>query len=143
MDSPRSNRVFSVLVGDDEIAIQECVVEVVAERGFQVFTASSGADALSTLERERVDFSILDVEMPVMTGIEVLQRYLDGPWIAGAMGPASRVGPRRMPTIFMSGNPAREIRLTCERLGSSFLDKPFAAGDMRAAVDRILADFLL
>ena len=141
MDTPRTDRVFTVLVGDDDGAIRECVVEVVSEWGFHVLTASSGGDALSTLVREPVDFSILDVEMPVMTGIEVLQRYLAGPWIAGAMGPAARPTGRRMPTIFMSGNPAREIRETCEEIGTSFLDKPFQADDMRAAVNRVLTRY--
>ena len=143
MHRTRHDRAFSVLVGDDDRAVRECVTEVLVDQGFRVHAVASGTNALRTLLREAIDFSILDVEMPEMSGIQVLRAYLDGPWIAGAAGPATRGVRRRMPTIFMSGNPAREIRLTCESMGSSFLDKPFAATDMRAAIDRVLAEHLL
>lgn len=139
----RNSRALTVLVGDDDGAIRECVTEVLIALEFEVLTAHSGGSALQILLKETIDFSILDVEMPDMTGLQVIERYASGPWIAGADSPPERLARRRMPTIFMSGNPAREIRSACEQLGSSFLDKPFAAQDMRSAVDRILEELAL
>ena len=139
----RNSRALSVLVGDDDGAIRECVREVLIALEFEVHTAHSGDSALQILLKETIDFSILDVEMPDMTGLQVIERYASGPWITAADSPPERRVRRRMPTIFMSGNPAREIRSACESLGSSFLDKPFAAQDMRSAVDRILDELTL
>ena len=140
----RFPRTVSVLVGDDDVAVRESVVAILARRPLRVVTASSGDHALRVLLSEPIDLSILDVEMPGMTGIEVLRRYATGPFIAGPAGPAGlpvRASPRRlMPTIFMSGNRDARIRHDCESLGRSFLDKPFGADDLREAVDRILAD---
>jgi len=139
MDSSRTPRVLSVLVGDDDSAIRECVVEMLVRQGFDVHTANTGDAAFRTLLQCSIDFSILDVEMPGMTGLQVVEAYVSGPWIVGSAGRSARRSRREMPTIFMSGNPAREIRDACETLGSTFLDKPFAVDDMRSAVNRILA----
>jgi CheY-like chemotaxis protein len=143
MYSTSDSRALSVLVGDDDGAVRECVTEVLVALKFEVFAANSGGSALQILVNEAIDFSILDVEMPDMTGLQVIERYASGPWITAADRPPERVAPRRMPTIFMSGNPALEVRSACESLGNSFLDKPFAAQDMRAAVDRILEELTL
>lgn len=141
MDRSLHAHVFSVLVGDDDLAIRESVVELLSDRPLRIFTASTGSAALKTLLRESIDFTILDVEMPDMTGPQVLEAYLSGPWVASTRGPAARSPRRRLPAIFMSGNPAVEIRTRCQALGSEFLDKPFTPDDMRAAVDAILHRF--
>lgn len=137
----RSHR-FAVLVGDDDVAVRESVRELLADRDFDVVTAARGEDALRTLLSRPIDFSILDVELPDMTGLDVIRAYLEGPWIVGLAEPPRREVRRRMPTIFMSGNPAVEIRTAAALLGVTFLDKPFGAHDLRSAVDRILTDFL-
>ncbi len=132
-------RSLSVLIADDDGAVRECVVDLLARWDFEVYTASTGAGALRVLLCSEIDFSILDVEMPELTGIEVLRRYRQGPWIAEPAGlPARPTRARRMPTIFMSGNPSAEIRDACRAEGTSFLDKPFEAAQMRSAVDRVL-----
>jgi len=141
MDRLRNAPVLSVLVGDDDLGIRQSVVELLADRPLRVFTAASGSSALATLLHEEIHFTILDVEMPDMTGVQVVEAYLSGTFIAGSRGPAARHPRRHLPTIFMSGNPAAEIRRACQTLGTSFLDKPFAPDAMRAAVDDILARY--
>ena len=128
---------ISCLIGDDDDAVRDAVVELLDAWGFHVVTANTGASALRILLCERIDFTILDVEMPGMTGLEVIERYLAGPWIAGPARPPRRAtGRRRIPTIFMSGNPA--MRPQAEGLGSKFLGKPIEVPRMRSAVDEIL-----
>lgn len=134
---------FTVLIGDDDVAVRTSVEDLLRDRDLRVLTAADGRQALQRLFGELIDFSILDVEMPGLTGPEVLEAFLQGPFIAGSSGPAQRAAPpRRMPTIFMSGNRSAEIRSTCESLGTAFLDKPFAPADMRDAVDQLLEEFL-
>jgi len=63
-----------ILVIDDE----EDIVEVFRDRletyGFRVSTAFSGPEALNELSREKFDGIFLDLRMPDMGGLEVLQR---------------------------------------------------------------------
>lgn len=134
---------ITVLIGDDDVAVRGSVVDLVAPRGFRILTAGRGADALRLLLCEAVDFSILDFEMPDMTGVEVLQRYLAGAWIGGPSGPPLRAERRSLPTIFMSANPDRAVRSACESVGTTFLDKPISADSLQRAVDRLLQDHLL
>lgn len=143
MDSSR-RQTLTVLIGDDDVSVRHSVVELLSDRReLRILTVDSGGDALVRLLHETIDFLILDVEMPGLTGIEVLQRYLQGPWIAPTGGaPARPSPPRPMPTIFMSGNRDREIRRTCETLGRSFIDKPFQAQELRHAVDQILLELM-
>ena len=134
---------LSCLVGDDDDAVRGAVVEILGAWGFRTVTASSGDDALRILLCETIDFSILDVEMPSMTGIEVIERYLTGPWIASTASPPRRAPtPRRMPTIFMSGNRSEEVRRAAESIGTTFLGKPIEVRRMRSAVDRLLSEYL-
>jgi len=130
---------LSVLIADDDGAVRDCVVDLLAQWDFDVYTASTGEGALKVLLCSDIDFSILDVEMPELSGIEVLRRYRQGPWIAAPSGLPVRVTRvRRMPTIFMSGNPSADIRRACRAEGASFLDKPFEASQMRTAVNRVV-----
>ena len=136
----RFKRQLSVLIGDDDSSVRQCVVELIADRGFRVFTASTGAESLQILVRAPIDLSILDVHMPDMTGIEVFERYVRGPFIAAPDSAPAPPSQRQLPAIFMSADATPEIRSWCAATGSWFLDKPFAPDDMRAAIDRLLAD---
>jgi len=138
----RHTRSLNVLVGDDDGAVRDAVVAILAGRELRVHTAATGSDALRILLAFPIDLSILDVEMPDMTGIEVIQRYITGPFVAGAGAAPARRARSALPTIFMSGNRDRAIRSAAERVGTSFFDKPIEALAMRAEVDRILQRLL-
>jgi CheY-like chemotaxis protein len=137
MDRMRS-RQFTVLVGDDDAAVLASVVELVRVEGLTVRPARSGSEALHVLLSMPIDFTILDVHMPDMTGFEVMERYLAGPLIAPAAGAPERLAAPRLPAIFMSGEATTEMHAHCRESGWRLLDKPFDPSDMRAAVNRVL-----
>ncbi|MBF0498883.1 MAG: response regulator [Candidatus Riflebacteria bacterium] len=60
-----------VLAADDEPHILRVVKDKLANAGFNVVTATDGAEALDTARRERPDIILLDVMMPKMNGFEV------------------------------------------------------------------------
>jgi DNA-binding response OmpR family regulator len=63
-----------ILIVDDEPPVLDVLSEYFATQGFAVETASSGAEALSAVKRERPHLVLLDVRMPGMDGVEVLRR---------------------------------------------------------------------
>ncbi|MCB9896834.1 MAG: response regulator [Planctomycetes bacterium] len=142
MSTRPQTRRLTVLIGDDDVAVRGSVVELVAPFGFRVLTAGCGAEALRQLLCEPVDFSILDFEMPDMTGVEVVQRYLAGAFIGGPSGPARHTPRRALPIIFMSANPERAVRAACESVGTTFLDKPISADRLQRAVGLLLQEHL-
>lgn len=62
-----------VLVVDDELGVRESL-KMILKSNYQVFTASDGSEALAYLQNGRVDLVTLDLKMPGLSGIEVLQR---------------------------------------------------------------------
>lgn len=61
----------TLLFIDDEPEMTRILAGTFGSRGYQVFEASSGADALSILEKNHIDAVTLDLNMPGMDGIEV------------------------------------------------------------------------
>jgi len=64
---------LKVLIVDDEIEFLETLAERFRLRGFQTRTAEDGESALNLIEDDPPDIVILDVMMPGMSGLEVLQ----------------------------------------------------------------------
>ena len=58
------------LVVDDIFANRLLISEILTEFGHQIFEAENGKIALEILEKEDVDVVLMDIEMPVMNGLE-------------------------------------------------------------------------
>lgn len=68
----------TVLVIDDEPAHRLMVRVVLGDAGFRVLEADNGATGLNILRIKSVDVVLLDMRMPGMSGLEVLQRLREG-----------------------------------------------------------------
>jgi len=66
------NRQGSILVVDDSEYNRDALSRRLVQKGFLVDTASDGASALNCIGNGRYDLILLDVEMPGMSGLEVL-----------------------------------------------------------------------
>jgi DNA-binding response OmpR family regulator len=69
-----------VLIVDDEPHTLELLSEFLTAKRYEVVTASDGEEALRKVKEERPHLILLDVHMPGMNGLEVLQRVrqIDG-----------------------------------------------------------------
>lgn len=63
-----------ILVADDDPEMLKATTFLLESRGYQVFTAPDGEEALTKIEEEKPDLLILDLLMPVMDGFEVCKR---------------------------------------------------------------------
>jgi DNA-binding NtrC family response regulator len=63
-----------VLLVDDEEEFVETLAERMRNRGMEVATSKSGGEALELVDSEPYDVVVLDLQMPGMDGIEVLER---------------------------------------------------------------------
>ena len=64
---------FNILVVDDEEMICQAVTAYFTANGYTVFTADSGKKAVDVFNTEKIDFVILDLMLPEMTGEEVCE----------------------------------------------------------------------
>ena len=68
-----SSKKESILVVDDEPMIVRLLSQFLTLRGYQVRTAENGRAALDLLEQSPPDLLVLDLYMPVMTGVELMR----------------------------------------------------------------------
>src|SRR4051794_19827119 len=64
----------TVLVVEDSPPVRELMSTLLERAGYKVETAADGQDALATFNRARPDLVLLDVNLPVLSGWEVLSR---------------------------------------------------------------------
>jgi two-component system chemotaxis response regulator CheY/putative two-component system response regulator len=63
-----------VLIVDDDQTNRKLIVTILSKQGFESLEASNGVEAFSVLENNDVDIILLDIVMPVMNGLEFLQK---------------------------------------------------------------------
>jgi len=66
-----------ILIADDDPDIREVLGDRLAAQGYEIATARDGVEALEALRDDRPDLAVLDLMMPRMGGMEVLQRIRD------------------------------------------------------------------
>ena len=71
------------LVVDDSMLIRYTVCRFLEERGFAVESATNGVEALQILERVRPDLIVTDMQMPKMSGGELITALKKNPETAG------------------------------------------------------------
>ncbi|MEC4686675.1 MAG: response regulator [Nitrospirota bacterium] len=63
----------NILIVDDSLSIRKFVSIILQQKGYRVYTASNGMEALEVIDEHPVDLIITDLEMPVMHGYEFLR----------------------------------------------------------------------
>jgi DNA-binding response OmpR family regulator len=63
-----------VLVVDDDHATVDLLQEFLVAKGYEVLTAGDGAEALQKVKKERPQMILLDIRMPKLDGLKVLEQ---------------------------------------------------------------------
>lgn len=118
-----------ILVVDDDEVFLQATRALLEREGHTVLTASDGEAGLAAINHQPPDLVVLDIEMPGMSGLELLSR----------LKPAVRV-----PVIVVSGREAESDRVLAFDLGADdYVVKPFLlrefAARVRAALRRARA----
>lgn len=116
---------LKVLVVDDEASIREALESYLYHLGVPtVHTAQNGKIALEALNTEKYDYLFMDLMMPEMDGMELLQNL--------------ESNGRPMSIIVMTGYPSMEKVIEAMRNGASdFLIKPFRLQDLKISMERV------
>ncbi len=113
-----------LLVDDDEASLRS-LSRMLKRSGFQVVTSLSGDQAVPQLESNDFDVVISDVQMPGMSGLQVLQ--------------AVKAAAADTEVIMLTGHASLETAVECLRAGAfDLVQKPCQAGEMTALVRRAI-----
>ncbi len=114
---------LTILVVDDEESLRDFVRRNLERRGYKVFTAANGLEALANFERENIELVILDVMMPSMDGLETIRRIRQSSTV---------------PLIVLSALGEEKDKIQALNLGADdYLTKPFGVGELLARVKAV------
>ena len=114
-----------VLVVDDEENVTHLVSSALRFDGFETITADNGPSALAAVAESDPDLVVLDVMMPGMDGLGVLQNL--------------RAAGSQVPVIFLTARDAATDRIGGLRAGADdYVVKPFSVEELLARVHAVL-----
>jgi two-component system chemotaxis response regulator CheY len=119
-----------ILVVDDDASIRQLIEVTLTSAGYAVEQAESGERALAAIRRKRFDLIVLDINMPGMSGYEVLDRL--------------RAMPSKSATpvfvVTANGPQAENVIPELRRGAVGRLSKPFAITDLQHGVEEALGE---
>ncbi len=120
-----ADRCSKILVVDDEPSVLEFLAEAISRAGYQVFAARTGHEALRMFHAEHPELIIADLDMPGMTGLEVIEAVR-------AVAPQTEV-------LILTGHSTIDSAIHALRQGVfDYLVKPVALTELEWSVKRAL-----
>lgn len=115
---------INVLVVDDEKSLRDFVRRNLEVRGYHVFTASNGVEALAVFGNENIHLVIMDIMMPHMDGLEATRRIREE---------------SHVPIIILTAMGEETDKVRAFDLGADdYLTKPFGVGELLGRVKAVL-----
>jgi DNA-binding response OmpR family regulator len=114
----------TILLVDDEDAVQKLLAYPLERDGFRVIQARDGEEALERFHRERIDLVVLDVMLPKLDGLEVCKRLRTS---------------SAVPIIMLTARDDELDKVLGLELGADdYITKPFSIREFRSRVRALL-----
>ena len=114
-----------ILVVDDDSGVRELVGDVLELEGYQVTVAMDGLDALAHIRKRKFDLYVLDINMPKIDGLVLLEKV--------------RAAGDSTPSLLLSARREKDDVHTGFRTGADdYVTKPFSIEELALRVEAIL-----
>jgi PAS domain S-box-containing protein len=121
-----------ILLADDNIVNQQVALGILKKMGLHADAVANGAEAVKALEILPYDIVLMDVQMPVMDGLEATRQIRN---------PECKVRNPGVPVIAMTARTMKEDREECLEAGmNDFIAKPVDPGQLAEVLYRWLKD---
>src|ERR1700682_704341 len=116
-----------IIVADDDQALSRTLSWILKENGYDVVSVAGGEHLLEHLTSEQVDLLLLDIRMPKVDGLQLLERVKSDP------------RHKDLPVLMISSMPPEEATVRALGLGAAdFIPKPFRVRELLARVQEHL-----
>ncbi len=123
LPEPRQSRPSHVLIVDDDESLARALVSVLESEGLRASMLHSGQGLVDHLDRSRVDLVVLDLGLPGVDGLSVLEALKRHPIH------------RDLPILVLSGSPPGDTTVAALGLGAAdFVTKPFRPAELMARI---------
>jgi signal transduction histidine kinase/CheY-like chemotaxis protein/HPt (histidine-containing phosphotransfer) domain-containing protein len=122
--TPEHPAAARILIVEDNAVNQKVVLAILRKRGYQIEIANHGAEALEALEKGDFALVLMDIQMPVLDGLEATYRIRKNPrW-------------RDLPIIAMTAHAMNGDRERCLQAGmNAYVSKPIHPGHLLATIE--------
>lgn len=117
-----------VLIADDSASIRSILRMTLQFKGYEIVEAVDGKDALRKLEEETFDLAILDIDMPRLTGLELLDKL------------RKEQKNTTLPIVICSAEIKDGAQAVLERGADAVRRKPISPNELIELVDGMLAE---
>lgn len=115
----------SIIIVDDEPGMREFLEIMLQKDGYVIDTAADGAEAIDKIEESLFDLAIVDIQMPVLNGIEVLKKINE-------KSPDTTV-------IMITAYASHETAIEAMKLGAyDYITKPFKIDEIKLVIKKAL-----
>lgn len=116
-----------ILIVDDARLIRNVTQKALIEAGFEVVLASNGQEGLDALEEHIIDFIFLDINMPIMSGMEMIRKVRNNDKYC------------YIPIVMLTTERKPELQDEAKKLGvKAWLVKPFNQEKFLLVISKIL-----
>lgn len=123
------NSDIKILVVDDETDIRKIVRLLLQKKGYSVFEANNGDLAVDFVRNEKVDFIIMDIMMPKMSGIEATAKIREF---------------SKVPILFLTAKALeRDKESAYMSGGDDYLVKPFSSSELLLKTESLLRRYMV
>lgn len=121
---------WNILIVDDSNVVKTVLINALSESGApinRIFDASNGKEALEILKASHIDILFTDINMPVMTGVELVERLSDDDELKG------------IPVVVISTDGSIDrMDYLRERGVRAYVRKPFTPEQIRTVVKEVM-----
>ena len=118
-----------ILIADDDPLVLKTVQQELEGKGYRVITANNGQGAIRLAQSQKPDLIVLDVAMPVTTGLKAYESLRTIPQT------------QKIPIIFLSGLPSSDVYPTvAQGVRVAHLKKPVDVEDLCSMIQQFLPD---
>jgi len=115
----------NILVVDDDMSVRTIFSSILRKEGYRVTAVKDGYEAIKAIDEESFDLALVDLRMPGLDGIEVLEKIK-------SRRPQTRV-------IIYTGYGSVTTAVEAMRKGAAdYLNKPFSPNELKAGVKKAL-----
>ncbi len=117
-----------ILVVDDSSVMRSMIIKTLKLSGVdigRIFQAANGLEGLQVLDQEKMDLILVDINMPVMDGMEMLEKLRE------------RTDTRDVPVMVISTESNEQRISLFYEYGASFVHKPFTPEELGEEIDNL------
>lgn len=121
----------TILIVDDIVINRILLIELIKKLGYNYAQASNGKEAIDTLSKETIDLILMDIEMPIMNGIETT-KYIRNELKKSLLA---------MPIIALTAHNPADFFETFEEAGfNDLITKPYLIDKINRTVQKVLGE---